>query len=202
MNDVIVDKWVAHLRSVAGPVAKQAPLSAVSKELKPFALAVCSEAGESRIAPQPIPHNDVGLWWAVVDHKVDINSLISDPGDGPLWPQDGYRTIEVWTESELSSLHALWRLARINNSDDLKKRVSRLRQWHLQHTQPDNATNRPWALHVFLLAGTPEDQHYAETLLHNCMVISAKPDALSAWILLDAANELQHYLEKTSEEFS
>ena len=198
MNDVIVDKWVAHIRSIASPVAKQAPLSAVSKELKPFALAVCSKAGESLTAPQPLPHDDLGLWWAVVDPKVDINSLMRGSGYGPLWLQDGYKTIEVWTESELASLHALWRLARINNSDDLKKRVSGLRQWHLQHTQPDNATNRPWALHVFLLAGSSEDQHYAETLLHNCMVMSGKPDSLSAWILLDAANELQHYLEKNS----
>ena len=194
MNQVIVDKWATHLRSIAGPVAKQAPLSAAIKELKPFALAVCSEASGGRAAPVNLSHDDVGLWWAVVDSKVEINSLISDPGYGPLWPQDGYKTIEVWTESELSSLHALWRLARTNNSDDLKDRVSKLRQWHLQHTQPDNATNRPWALHVFLLAGSPEHQHYAETLLHNCMVINAKPDPLSAWILLDSANELQHYL--------
>ena len=196
MNQVIVDKWVSHLRSIASPVAKQAALSTAIEALKPFALAVCNEAGESRPAPQNLSHDDVGLWWAVVDPNVNLNSLISDPGYGPLWPQDGYKSIEVWTESELSSLHALWRLARTSNSDDLKDRVSKLRQWHLQHTQPDNATNRPWALHVFLLAGSPEDQHYAETLLHNCMVMSGKPDPLSAWILLDAANELQHYIEK------
>ncbi len=191
MNQVIVDKWVSHLRSIASPVAKQAPLLTVSDSLKPFALAVCNEAGEIEPAPENLPHDDAGLWWAVVDSKVDINTLISEPVYGPLWPQDGYKTIEVWTESELSSLHALWRIARTKNSDDLKDRVSKLRQWHLQHTQPDNATNRPWALHVFLLADTPEDLHYAETLLHNCMVMSAKPDPFSAWILLDAAHELQ-----------
>lgn len=194
MNEVIVDKWVTHLRSLACPVAKQAPLSIAIEALKPFSLAVGSDAEENRIAPQNLPHDDVGLWWAVVDSKVEINSLISDTGYGPLWPQDGYKTIEVWTESELSSLHALWRLARTNNSVEIKDRVSKLRQWHLQHTQPDNATNRPWALHVFLLADSSEDQHYAETLLHNCMVMSGKPDTLSAWILLDSANELQHYL--------
>ncbi|MCH8823437.1 MAG: hypothetical protein IH984_08000 [Planctomycetes bacterium] len=196
MNQVIVDKWVSHLRSIASPVAKQAALSTAIEALKPFALAVCNEAGGAMAAPVNLPQDDVGLWWAVVDPNVNLDSLISDPGYGPLWPQDGYKTIEVWTESELSALHALWRLARQRNSDDLIKRVSGLRQWHLQHTQPDNATNRPWALHVFLLAGTPEDQHYAETLLHNCMVMSGKPDPLSAWILLDSANELQHYFEK------
>lgn len=194
MNEAIVDKWVTHLRGIASPVAKQAPLSPDHESLKPFTLAVCSEAKGSRQAPANMPHDDVGLWWAVVDPDVNLALLIGEPCYGPLWPQDAYKTIEVWTESELSSLHALWRLARIKNSDSLKKRVVELRQWHLQHIQPDNATNRPWALHVFLLAGSDEEKHYAETLLHNCMVTNAKPDPLSAWILLDSANELEHYL--------
>ena len=65
--------------------------------------------------------------------------------------------------------------------------------WNM--AEPDNATNRPWALHVFLLASAPECQHYAETLLHNCLVTTGEPEPLSAWILLDAANELERSLQ-------
>ena len=71
---------------------------------------------------------------------------------------------------------------------DFRARIDDVRRWHLEHTQPDNATNRPWALHVFLTMGTPEAVHYAETLLHNAMV--GGPDPLSARILVDAAREL------------
>jgi hypothetical protein len=83
-----------------------------------------------------------------------------------------YRTIEVWTDAELSAVHALWRLATDRRREDWKRRLDRAVAWHLIHTQPDNATNRPWALHVFLLADQPETIHYAETLLHNCQTFT------------------------------
>lgn len=71
-------------------------------------------------------------------------------------------------------------------------RLDRARRWHLEHTQPDNATNRPWAVAVFALAQDPESQLYAQTLLHNCQVsASAQPEPLTAAILLDAAMQLE-----------
>jgi hypothetical protein len=60
----------------------------------------------------------------------------------------------------------------------------------MEHTQPDNATNRPWALHVFARGGDPESTLYAETLLHNVTASDARHEALSRWILLDCVREL------------
>lgn len=65
---------------------------------------------------------------------------------------------------------------------------------YMEQIQPDNATNHPWAIHVFLVhalrTGTDDGRMYAETMLHNCMVGSGRPDRLSAVILLDAAHAI------------
>ena len=126
---------------------------------------------------------------------MSVDDLLDGPADGPLWPQARFSGLEVWTETELCGLHALSCLARLRARTDWARRVARARDWHLAHTQPDNATNRPWALHVFLLATPPrpEARVYAETLLHNALVLNGRPDLLSAWILLDAAKRLESY---------
>ena len=72
--------------------------------------------------------------------------------------------------------------------------LAELRAWHLEHTQPDNATNRPWALHAFVAAGDPESLLYAETLLHNVAASEARREPLTRWILLDSAQELELHL--------
>lgn len=112
-------------------------------------------------------------------------------GDGPLAPQSEYITIEVWTESELAGLHALCNLALERNRERILRRVRRTVDWHIENTQPDNATNHPWALHAFLMRSRPEATHFAETLLNNCMVLNGRPDPMSAWILMDAAETLE-----------
>ena len=67
--------------------------------------------------------------------------------------------------------------------------------WHLEHTQPDNATGRPWGIHAFLLRGEPsaESLDYAASMLHT-VEASRLPetplDPLVAWILDDAARVL------------
>jgi hypothetical protein len=137
-----------------------------------------------------VNRGEIGLWWALTDDRVDVDAIIGEADQGSLLPRDDYSAIEVWTDADLSAIHALWRLARDHDREDWRGRVESARDWHLEHTQPDNATNRPWALHVFLVGGTPECAQYAETLLHNCMSFGGVPDALSAWILLDAANAL------------
>jgi EAL domain-containing protein (putative c-di-GMP-specific phosphodiesterase class I) len=70
-------------------------------------------------------------------------------------------------------------------------RLEALCRWHLEFTQPDNATNRPWALHVFARAGEPEWTLYAETLLHNATASDARHEPLTRWILLDCVRELR-----------
>lgn len=110
--------------------------------------------------------------------------------------------LEVWTERELASAHALGWLARTHPQPDTRRaaqaRLDDALDWHLDNLQPDNATNHPWAIHLFLqrdLHPSPaHDPHapriYAETLLHNCQVSMGRPDTFSAHILLDAADWL------------
>ncbi|MEY4534351.1 MAG: hypothetical protein RLZZ246_669, partial [Planctomycetota bacterium] len=56
---------------------------------------------------------------------------------------------------------------------------------------PDNATNRPWALHAFILHGSTEASLYAQTLLHNARAGGAMGDPLVQWILADAHARLR-----------
>jgi len=108
--------------------------------------------------------------------------------------------IEVQTESELCLLHALWQHAtRRGAPPGLRERCRERCDRLIDTLQPDNATNRPWAIHVFALAGAgflgpprSEADHYAQTLLHNCRVSLARPDTMSAQILADAAESLEH----------
>ena len=118
---------------------------------------------------------------------------------GPLLSKDAFLAIEVWTECELAALHALHRLARHAaaigdpaGAAYLSARSSEAIAWHLEHTQPDNATNRPWAIHAFLMADDPtgDASAYAGTLLHNMSASEARGEPLSRWILADAAREL------------
>jgi hypothetical protein len=158
------------------------------------------------------------LWRACGGDPVDLAPVLSRhgarginteasstlvPRDGPLLSPDGYLAIEVWAECELSALHALYRLVRERHPElpaDAAARLDAATRWHLEHTQPDNSTNRPWALHVFLLAAhgsgaggvdAGEAGLYAETLLHNMTATDARDEPLSRWILADAARELR-----------
>lgn len=146
---------------------------------------------------------DETLWLAVgADSPAPsaIESII-DP-TGPLHRQDESVAIELWTERELGAIQALWRLAVIHGRQLWRWRTLDAARWHLEHTQPDNATNHPWAIPVFLdlwntdpASETGIDARlYAETLLHNCQTQAARPDPLSALILLDAADGLAKLL--------
>lgn len=128
--------------------------------------------------------------WRRADSAGPWRDLV-EPGSGPLkaWTADA--TVEVWTEEELASLHGLWRLARRARDAGLRLRLLEAARWHMEHTQPDNATNRPWALHLFVLEGSADGGLYAQTLLHNAAALRASVEPVSAWILRDAAAELQ-----------
>lgn len=118
---------------------------------------------------------------------------------GPLWSSSAWSAIEVWTEAELCGLHGLWRLAsRRGPAPAVERRLAAAIAWHLDHTQPDNATNRPWAAHVFLdhaLDSRRDAERagaarlYAETLVHNAQA-QGLADPASRWILVDAGREL------------
>jgi len=149
------------------------------------------------ILDKPKGLEDVLLWWALLDDSITIDNLFDPNADGPLFDSQigrTYQTIEVWTETELAGLHALWhhtqRCKEPDQSAQQKKRITRTVNWHIEHTQPDNATGHPWSVHIFLLHNTPQSLHYVETLLSNCLVNKTEPDPLSAWILQDAARAL------------
>jgi hypothetical protein len=114
---------------------------------------------------------------------------------GSLVPQKSLEVIEVWTECEMSALQALVWLSLTTGRDDLLERAERCLRWRLEHLQPDNATNRPWTVHLcaHLAArdGSAEAAWEAQTLLHNCQVGRGAPDALSSLILEDAADALE-----------
>lgn len=129
----------------------------------------------------------LAVWLAVgqPNSPVAIDLLAS----GPLFPHLREVAIETWTEAELSGLHAL-----SLGSDHTAARVRTASDWLMAELQPDNGTNRPWAVHVFLgrwiRERHDESRLYAETLMHNCRVTMGRPDRLSAVILASAAKAL------------
>jgi hypothetical protein len=133
---------------------------------------------------------DVALWWRAAAQQRPADTL---EANGPLCPWPPASGIEVWIERDLCALHALWRLAR-EGHPDLVARCLDAAEWHVANTQPDNATNHPWAIHVFMALGdrrgSAEAVLYATGLLHACQVAFGRPDRLSAAILLDASREL------------
>lgn len=144
------------------------------------------------------------LWRACAGEPLDPTAGITGP-TGALLATDAYLAIEVWAECELAAVHALSRIVRARRAsrpsgagadapdDPLGIRLAEAVRWHLEHTQPDNSTNRPWAIHAFLLGddGSGEASLYAETLLHNTLATDARREPLSRWILADAARELR-----------
>lgn len=109
---------------------------------------------------------------------------------GPITGENESVTIEVWTETELACVHAAWSLG-----GPWRDAARASAFWLLEHIQPDNATNHPWAVHAFAAfadeTDNPELDLYAQSLLHNCMVTAGRPDTYSALILLHAARSLQ-----------
>lgn len=158
---------------------------------------------------------DVRLWGgepvdAVVLPTAATAGEVGRPllGDWTNQPPDRpFVGLEVWGERELCALHALWSRARSAPAQDqarwLRRGFSACR-WMLENLQPDNATNLPWSVHVWVMVGDagpwgdglgPEARVYGETLLHNCQVGggTGKPDFRSAWILMHAAQELESW---------
>ena len=171
-----IEHWIRVLRATAGPGTEPA-----LDGLPPCVLAGGGPDGV--------------LWPAALADapataRADADRLLLARAGSSLAGAESFRALEVWTECELSALHALARLVRLAPTPARVARLEELCRWHLEHTQPDNATNRPWALHVFARSADPESSLYAETLLHNVQASDARHEPLSRWILLDAAREL------------
>jgi len=186
--DIGPSRWESHLRALAR----------TRQDAPPAAAPAAFTRWTTDRAPAPAPPDaalDDALWWGVLDTAIDPLPLLETAPDGPLFDQGTSRTIEVWTERELSGMHALSWIARRRARADVQSRLAATARWHVQHTQPDNATNRPWAAHVFLQLSFEHEDHdarlYAETLVHNCQTTHGVPDSLSGLILLDSADALR-----------
>lgn len=137
-----------------------------------------------------IQSTDLKLWNSLVrgQHAAMLQTISSS--GTPLTPEFTQLAIEVATETELAALHALSHAGSIARS-----RVEAASDWIVHNIQPDNATNHPWAVHVFLQrafeTGSVEHRLYAETLLHNCVVSLGRADRFSALILLDSGRTLK-----------
>ena len=197
--------WARALRSQAEPVASPC-LPTQESEVAHFR----DELGHSRAVDEPFLRHvcglparapelkasspDVALWWMTLDDEASPWPLLDADGTH-LIPRSDACQIEIWTETELSALHAVWTIACIRHDADLAQRCLVAARWHVAELQPDNATNHPWAIHVFLelwiRSDSPEARLHAESLLHNCLVQRGQPDVFSAIILLDAARTLE-----------
>ena len=142
----------------------------------------------------PDPRGDAAFW-----HALRTGDAVTTTEAGPLFPELSNEGIEIWTETELAGLHALTWHAIANPA--FRPRVISAAEWHVQPLQPDNATTRPWAAHVFALlaarTGDPAATLHAQTLAHNCRVATGTPDRVSALVLADAARALDAIIEQT-----
>lgn len=189
-----LDLWVDHLDSIARNGEKDERLAQLLAPMF-FAWRTGTPAPEPPV-PGDVEQPDDALWRMLANGTTDAEMINrSLTREGSLFPENTGVAIEVWTERELSGLHALWRVAVRDGREDWRTRVMSAARWHLAYTQPDNATNRPWGIHVFLLLSRdeecPEARLYAETLLCNCQVSRGRPDPLSRMILSDCADVLR-----------
>lgn len=179
-------RWAAGLRAHAGDPVVTPPLADDPTNATPFLAhkgRIPRPARPARVDP------DAALWWALLDgDRSAAHVVLRDHAPtGPVFPQAPTTAIEVWTERDLSALQALWWLSHERD------RMLDAARWHLDNTQPDNATNRPWGIPAFLTIALEDGSHdarlYAETLLHNAVAAGGgSPEPFSAMILLDAAD--------------
>lgn len=144
---------------------------------------------------------DDRLWWAVHDPDsriADFGAGSDAVGQGPLDPTLGDIAIESRTETELAAMHALFRIGLDRVQPGMIQRALNAARWQIAELQPDNGTNHPWGIHVFvvLAARSPDNPEssaalmHAQTMLHNCQVGMGHPDRLSACVLWDAGQTL------------
>lgn len=203
MDSTDLARWAKGLRHAAGGAPTHIDaLTRFVRANRTNALPFLTHRGVVAPAQRPAdPDPDAALWWAVVDRSPEAALRIlpdATTTPGPIFPQDGVTAIEVWSESELSALHALWWLSRTPEASLLRDRMFLCARWHLENTQPDNATNRPWAIPVYLelamIDRSPAARLFAETLLHNARAANGVPEPFSAQILLDAADAVDQML--------
>lgn len=218
--------WIARLRAIALPAVPEPMkklIEPASDDDEPrreaqsrrFIETFADDAGDRRPVDRPLLahmlHCGAGempaslrpdelAWWCCHTRGAYHRLPLDWKAAGRLFPEFASEAIETWTDTELSAVHALaWEGLRGRNHSILS-RVARAAEWLLNEVQPDNATERPWAIHVFAAMSldasrSPEARAaadlYAQTLLNNAMVGRERPDRFSACLLWDAADWLE-----------
>lgn len=206
-------RWIERLRLVSAPVLGSTPImQGASDEAKAaFIDSFSDEAGHRRHIDAPLlswmlgvnrralilnrtPPPDEETWWRLAAGEAWVP---------PAWlhkrgalTSEGVRApIEAWTQTELSVLDGLWRIAHRDGNGLLTERCLEASAWFIAEVQPDNATGHPWGIGVFLerwlRLGDVDARMYAEVQLNNCMVNRGVPDRFSACILVAGARSLE-----------
>jgi len=204
--------WSASLVALARPALIRTPWARVldaeaGVSDAAWAASFCDELGHRRVldrfvlgrltgcATEPAPLDasiDVRLWAAACNDQLGVPEAIDPDGDGPLIAQDATQGIELWTQRELASLHALWWIAQRDGV--WAGRLDRALGWHVRSIQPDNATGHPWAVHAFVDLSLRADDRdvllHAQQVVHTTLIARGQPDRFSALLLVDAARGL------------
>ena len=196
------EDWAKRLRATAiRALGEPLPTDLPEPERAAFAASFRDDAGHRRPGdgsflahllglptPRAHPLDPIHPLWP---SEVPLPAGTPEMGGGALLQDDG-GGIEARTERELMALHALsWR-----GLDDpaIRDRVSAAAVWLMEEIQPDNATNHPWGVQVFLdrwlREGDAEAMLYADQMVSACQIHRGRADRLSACILLDAARWL------------
>ena len=119
--------------------------------------------------------------------------IVANPAlNGALHGTSPEESLDSWTYSELVGLHALARLALLRRHKTWAKRVEEIAMYHLENTQPDNATNQPWGLFAFLWSA--KTRSFAEQQMHDATAHSGGAvSPLAAMLLADAADCLAEF---------
>ncbi|HYF14988.1 MAG TPA: hypothetical protein VD971_07955 [Phycisphaerales bacterium] len=222
-----VAAWVRRLRAVSEPTLAATPIVAAmpGRDDRPaapsrerFIAEFRDGSGDRRAVDRPLLSAMLGVpagplpgpdacradtiaWWALHDGTARDRLPIDWSARGRLFPSLAEDAIEVWTEAEMSALHALCWLGLRSRDERMLARAFACAEWLIDEVQPDNATQRPWASHPFVVmacdpARTPEVRGaarlYAEALVHNALVGRGAPDVFSAVLLRDAASWLEN----------
>jgi len=171
--------WISRLRAVAesaGPIDAGAFADELGNTRALDRLVLTRRTGQAPPPPAPNESPDVRLWRAALDPAIDAEQELaplqsaarSNLDEGALVPRSLAPAVEVWTEIELASLHALTWIALARSSPALLDRALSCARWHVENTGPDNATNRPWALHLFVMLSEADGSVEANMMPRRC----------------------------------
>ena len=217
-NDLLADP-AGHVRDIYHPFAVHLCLAAFHRRYETISRSLrgnCEQAiGEMMNplrwieqhadAPTALANVPLVLWSALglaeqatlMSRDIDLEmtdssvaAIVASPGrEGSLHEMTNDDSLDTWTYRELVGLHALSRLALLRGRNDWMNRVKDIAWFHLENTQPDNATNEPWAVAAFLMSD--RTRSFADQQLHDATTQGGGSlQLLPALLLADAADFL------------